>query len=234
MIAPNREAMSELLTPPPQPIIRPELPPLPPQEVLDQLKEHSDRLETATPWQILEWAVKTYYPKLTMATAFGPEGCVILYMLSKIEPRVHVFNLDTGYQFQETLDLREIHEVADGTQPLGCAQQVTDRCAIRIAAGQGSEVVEFQRAPTFSDRGENDIGRVEPDTVHWPASTGEHRLKRNPPHIGPAQPVFDGGPDVRQILRSHGHGQRERNTESRAAGDGLPGRDPRDRRATHG
>ncbi len=42
-----------------------------------------------------------------MATAFGPEGCVILYLLSKIEPRVHVFNLDTGYQFQETLELRD-------------------------------------------------------------------------------------------------------------------------------
>jgi phosphoadenosine phosphosulfate reductase len=100
MIAPNRETMTELLTPQPQPIVRPELPPLPSQEVLDQLKEHSERLETATPWQILEWAVKAYYPSLTMATAFGPEGCVILYMLSKIEPRVHVFNLDTGYQFQ--------------------------------------------------------------------------------------------------------------------------------------
>jgi phosphoadenosine phosphosulfate reductase len=42
-----------------------------------------------------------------MATAFGPEGCTILYMLSQIEPKTHTFNLDTGYQFQETLDLRD-------------------------------------------------------------------------------------------------------------------------------
>jgi phosphoadenosine phosphosulfate reductase len=42
-----------------------------------------------------------------MATAFGPEGCVILHLLAEIEPRVHVFNLDTGYQFAETLELRE-------------------------------------------------------------------------------------------------------------------------------
>jgi phosphoadenosine phosphosulfate reductase len=107
MIAPNREAMSEVLTPAPQAVVRPELPPLPPQEVLDRLKEESDRLETATPWQVIEWAVREYYPKLTMATAFGPEGCLILYMLSKIEPSVHVFNLDTGYQFKETLELRD-------------------------------------------------------------------------------------------------------------------------------
>jgi phosphoadenosine phosphosulfate reductase len=42
-----------------------------------------------------------------MATAFGPEGCAILHMLSRIEPRVRVFNLDTGYQFTETLQLRD-------------------------------------------------------------------------------------------------------------------------------
>ncbi len=27
-------------------------------------------------------------------------------MLAKIEPRVYIFNLDTGYQFRETLELR--------------------------------------------------------------------------------------------------------------------------------
>ena len=51
--------------------------------------------------------MKQYFPKLTMATAFGPEGCVIIHMLAEIEPRTHVFNLDTGYQFTETLQLRD-------------------------------------------------------------------------------------------------------------------------------
>ena len=46
-------------------------------------------------------------PRLTMATAFGPEGCAILHMLAEIEPQVRVFNLDTGYQFAETLELRD-------------------------------------------------------------------------------------------------------------------------------
>lgn len=76
-------------------------------ELLDQLRCESERLETATPKEILAWAVERYFPKLTMATAFGPEGCVILHYLAEINPRVHVFNLDTGYQFAETLELRE-------------------------------------------------------------------------------------------------------------------------------
>jgi phosphoadenosine phosphosulfate reductase len=79
----------------------------PSEELLAWLKGHSDRLEPATPQEILQWAVNEFAPKLTMATAFGPEGCTIIHMLAQIDPRVHVFNLDTGYQFRETLQLRD-------------------------------------------------------------------------------------------------------------------------------
>ena len=42
-----------------------------------------------------------------MATAFGPEGMTIIHMLSEVAPETPIFNLDTGYQFKETLELRE-------------------------------------------------------------------------------------------------------------------------------
>lgn len=64
-------------------------------------------LEGKSPQDILRWAVEKFFPHLTMATAFGVEGCCIIHMLSEIEPRVRVFNLETGYQFPETLQLRE-------------------------------------------------------------------------------------------------------------------------------
>src|SRR3954447_4190424 len=64
-------------------------------------------LQNESPQQVLRWAVDTFHPRLTMATAFGAEGCCILHMLAEIEPAVHVFNLDTGYQFPETLALRD-------------------------------------------------------------------------------------------------------------------------------
>lgn len=82
-------------------------PRVPTPDELDALAHHSQQLENASPEEIITWAVESYFPKLTMATAFGPEGCVILAMLAKIEPRVYVFNLDTGYQFRETLELRD-------------------------------------------------------------------------------------------------------------------------------
>ncbi len=79
----------------------------PTPELLDELAVASQRLESATPEEIIAWGVDRFAPYLTMATAFGPEGCVILSVLAKIAPETYVFNLETGYQFQETLDLRD-------------------------------------------------------------------------------------------------------------------------------
>jgi phosphoadenosine phosphosulfate reductase len=41
-------------------------------ELLAELAEYSRRLESADPQAIIRWAVEKYFPKLTMATAFGP------------------------------------------------------------------------------------------------------------------------------------------------------------------
>lgn len=79
----------------------------PTPELLAELKQASDQLESASPQQVIAWAAERFAPKLTMATAFGPEGCVILHMLSEVAPQTHVFNLDTGYQFAETLQVRD-------------------------------------------------------------------------------------------------------------------------------
>ena len=79
----------------------------PTPELLDELRRCSDQLEAATAQEILRWAVDRFAPRFTMATAFGPEGLVILHMLAEIAPDTPIFNLDTGYQFPETLELRE-------------------------------------------------------------------------------------------------------------------------------
>ena len=67
----------------------------------------SDRLRTASPYEVLSWAVDRFHPRLLMATAFGAEGCCIIHLLADINPAVRVINIDTGYQFPETLELRE-------------------------------------------------------------------------------------------------------------------------------
>jgi phosphoadenosine phosphosulfate reductase len=71
------------------------------------IAEANQKLAGAAAETILRWAVHTFREKLTMATAFGAEGCCLIHMLADIDPSIRIFNLDTGYQFAETLQLRE-------------------------------------------------------------------------------------------------------------------------------
>jgi len=79
--------------------------------VVDDWQKISDELESASPQQVLRWALERFPESLTMATAFGAEGCALLDMLAKLRHEMgvfpDVFNLDTGYQFPQTLALRE-------------------------------------------------------------------------------------------------------------------------------
>ena len=79
----------------------------PTPELLAELADASRRLESATPDEIIAWAGERFGDRLAMATAFGPEGCLMLSIIAKVAPQTYLFNLDTGYQFQATLDLRE-------------------------------------------------------------------------------------------------------------------------------
>jgi phosphoadenosine phosphosulfate reductase len=73
----------------------------------DEIVHFNRLLEGKPPEDVLRWAVATFHPRLTMATAFGAEGCCLIHMLAEIEPAVRIFNLETGYQFAETLELHE-------------------------------------------------------------------------------------------------------------------------------
>ncbi|MFN9549095.1 MAG: phosphoadenylyl-sulfate reductase [Pirellulaceae bacterium] len=75
--------------------------------LLEELADVSRQLETASAEQILEWAWNRFSDRFTFATAFGPEGMVVLHYLAKVAPSVRVVNIDTGYQFPETLQLRD-------------------------------------------------------------------------------------------------------------------------------
>ena len=79
----------------------------PTEELLQELAAKSQELESASPQEILRWTVARFAPNFTMATAFGPEGMTIIHMLAEIAPETPIFNLETGYQFKETLELRE-------------------------------------------------------------------------------------------------------------------------------
>ncbi|MBL8892827.1 MAG: phosphoadenylyl-sulfate reductase [Planctomycetaceae bacterium] len=75
----------------------------PSPEFLSELQAVSETLETASPWEILQWTVDRFGSGFSVATAFGAEGMLIIHWLARIAPQTKIFNLDTGYQFPETL-----------------------------------------------------------------------------------------------------------------------------------
>ena len=65
----------------------------------------SVELESAPPEAALHWAVRRFPGRVGFATAFGPEGCVLLEAIAREKLAVDVFTLDTGLLFPETVEL---------------------------------------------------------------------------------------------------------------------------------
>jgi phosphoadenylyl-sulfate reductase (thioredoxin) len=62
-------------------------------------------LEGEAPAEILRWASQHIGSKLTFATGFGAEGCVIIDLIARHHLPIDLFTLDTGLLFPETYDL---------------------------------------------------------------------------------------------------------------------------------
>lgn len=62
-------------------------------------------LEGETPAEILRWASLHIGRKLTFATGFGAEGCVIIDLIARNNLPIDLFTLDTGLLFPETYEL---------------------------------------------------------------------------------------------------------------------------------
>lgn len=61
-------------------------------------------LDDETPERILAWAAD-HLPRLTFATGFGAEGCVIIDLIARAGLKIDLFTLDTGVLFAETYAL---------------------------------------------------------------------------------------------------------------------------------
>ena len=62
-----------------------------------------DVLETASPEEVITYAVERFHPRLTMACSFQKEESVLVLMLLAACPDARVFTIDTGVLFGETL-----------------------------------------------------------------------------------------------------------------------------------
>ena len=159
--------------------------PLEPTDVfMAELQRKSRELEGATAEAILRWTVERFAPRFTMATAFGPEGMVLIHMLAEIAPETPIFNLDTGYQFAETLELCErVRErygiVVECKQPaLGVAEYEAlhggplyktnpDQCCFDRKVRQLHDAIRGMHAWASAIRRDQSTDRAQAPIVGW-------------------------------------------------------------------
>jgi phosphoadenosine phosphosulfate reductase len=69
--------------------------------------EKSREFSHSGPREILEWALKEFWPDIAMSTGFGASGMVLIHMISQINANMKIIFLDTGFHFKETLEFKE-------------------------------------------------------------------------------------------------------------------------------
>ena len=74
---------------------------------VNELKQANAMLAGSTPELVLRWGFENFAPHIVQATGFGPEGIVLMHMLSEIRPETRIFYLDTDLLFPETYALRD-------------------------------------------------------------------------------------------------------------------------------
>ncbi len=72
-----------------------------------ELKALSDSFESQQPWDLLEYALKTYRQRIVLACSFGAEDVALVDMVHRIDPEAPLFYLDTDFLFPETFDVRD-------------------------------------------------------------------------------------------------------------------------------
>jgi thioredoxin-dependent adenylylsulfate APS reductase len=81
--------------------------------------------------EVLAWAAERFAPRITFATGFGAEGCVLIDMIARHRLPIDLFTLDTGLLFPETYALW---------------RRLEDRYGVVIRAARPERTVEEQAA----------------------------------------------------------------------------------------
>ncbi len=72
------------------------------------IKDLNARLKRLPASEVIRFFIENYKPRLGFSTSLGAEDQVITQMISKIDPGLYIFTLDTGRMFSETYDLLDL------------------------------------------------------------------------------------------------------------------------------
>jgi len=79
--------------------------------------------------EVLGWAIRTFRPRIALASSFGVEDVVLIDMWSRIDPEVRVFTLDTGRLPEETYEVMDRIRERYG---IAIASHFPERAAVEV------------------------------------------------------------------------------------------------------
>ena len=171
-----------------------------------QLQQASADLEGSSPQVVLRWGLDNFAPDIVQATGFGPEGVVLMHMVSEIRPETRVFYLDTSLLFAETYALRDelvrrlgvrfervstnlaLQQQADQYGEALWKRDPDSCCYIRKVTPQ-REYLSHYRAWITGIRRDQTIFRANAGLVEW--DTTNKMVKLNPLAAWTNQQVWD-------------------------------------------
>ena len=73
--------------------------------VMDELEagEAAVELDDKTPQEVLGWSIDRFGSRLAICSSFQAEGCALIDMAVRIDPKVRIFTIDTGRLPAETI-----------------------------------------------------------------------------------------------------------------------------------
>jgi phosphoadenosine phosphosulfate reductase len=170
------------------------------------VRERAAALSGRRPEQILAWTVEAFPGKAALSVSFGGGGVVLAHLLSRIDRRVPVIFLDTGFHFPETLTFKKqfaaryglnLVEVQPTCDPGPLYRTDPDRCcAIR-------KVEPMRRALAGFDAWISAIRRDQAETRSAVEVLEYHELDGRPiVKVAPLARWTHG--DVRRYIHDHG------------------------------
>jgi len=69
----------------------------------DEIDALNAKFESATPQEILTWALTSHAGRAGLSSSFGGQSVALIHMATRITPDLPILFLNTGYLFKETL-----------------------------------------------------------------------------------------------------------------------------------
>ena len=132
-----------------------------------ELKALSDSFESKQPWDVVEYALKTYPQRIVLACSFGAEDVALVDMMHRIDPDAPLFYLDTDFLFPETIDVRDRLIARYGLNPAQVIQMKSQLTPDQQAAQYGAALWASKPDQCCELRKIEPLGRILAHYTAW-------------------------------------------------------------------